>query len=68
VEFNRLNDIGDVTTDTTMQTLEGYIVEDISLKNKVSRLQEHFDDVDENGFIQLDDNLWIIGGSSDILP
>ena len=67
-EFNRLNDLGDVTTDTTIQTLEGYIVEDISLKNKVSRLQEHFDDVDENGFIQLDDNLWIIGGSSDILP
>ena len=40
----------------------------MGLKNKVSRLQEHFDDVDENGFIQLDDNLWIIGGSSDILP
>lgn len=66
-ERDRLEEISD-DPDVTTQALERYIVEDISLKNKVSILQEHFDDVDENGFIQLDDNLWIVGGSSDILP
>ena len=66
-ERDRLEEISD-DPDVTTQTLERYIVEDISLKNKVSILQEHFDDVDENGFIQLDDNLWFVGGSSDILP
>jgi hypothetical protein len=65
-ECDRLNDLDD-HPDTTMQTLEGYVVEDISLKNKVSRLQEHFGDVDENGLIQLDDNLWIDGVNSDIV-
>ena len=54
--------------DITTQTLEGYVVEDISLKDKVSRLQEHYDNVNEIGFIQVDDNLWIDGGNSDILP
>lgn len=54
--------------DVTTQTLEGYVVEDISLKNKVSRLQEHYDNVNEIGFIQVDDNLWFDGGNSDIFP
>ena len=66
-ERDRLENIGD-DPDVTTQTLEGYVVEDISLKNKVSRLQEHFDDVGENGLIQLDDNLWIDGRNSDIFP
>jgi hypothetical protein len=54
--------------DVTTQTLEGYIVESVGLKNKVARLQEHYDDVNEIGYIQVDDNLWIDGGNSDILP
>jgi hypothetical protein len=54
--------------DVTTQTLEGYVVEDISLKNKVSRLQEYYDNVNEAGFIQVDDNLWFDGGNSDIFP
>ena len=66
-ERDRLENIGD-DPDVTTQTLEGYVVEDISLKNKVSRLQEYFDDVGENGLIQLDDNLWIDGRNSDIFP
>jgi hypothetical protein len=54
--------------DATTQTLESYVVEDISLKNKVARLQEHYNNVNEIGFIQVDDNLWIDGGNSDIFP
>lgn len=54
--------------DVTTQTLEGYVIESIGLKNKVARLQEHYDNVNEIGYIQVDDNLWIDGGNSDLLP
>lgn len=64
-ERARLDDL-DSDPDTTMQTLEGYVVENIGLKNKVSRLQEHYDNVNEIGYIQVDDNLWIDGMNSDI--
>lgn len=66
-ERDRLEETSD-DPDVTTQTLEGYVIENIGLKNKVSRLQEHFDGVDENGLIQINDNFWIVGGSSDILP
>jgi len=54
--------------DATTQTLEGYVVEHIGLKDKVARLQEYYDNVNEIGFIQVDENLWIDGGNSDIFP
>lgn len=54
--------------DATTQDLEGYVLESIGLKNKVAHLQEYYDNVNEGGFIQVDDNLWIDGGNSDILP
>jgi hypothetical protein len=66
-ERDRLEDSND-DQDATTQTLEGYVIEHISLKNKVARLQEHYDNVNEIGYIQVDDNLWIDGGNSDILP
>lgn len=66
-ERDRLEETSD-DPDVTTQTLEGYIVESIGLKNKVARLQEYYDDVNEIGYIQVDDNLWIDGGNSDILP
>lgn len=66
-ERDRLEDNSD-DPDVTTQTLEGYVIESIGLKNKVSRLQEHYDNVNEIGYIQLDDNLWIDGGNSDLLP
>ncbi len=66
-ERDRLEDKSD-DPDVTTQTLEGYVLESIGLKNNVARLQEHYDDVNEIGFIQVDDNLWIDGGNSDIFP
>jgi len=66
-ERDRLEDNSD-DPDATTQTLEGYVVESVGLKNKVARLQEHYDNVNEIGEIQVDENLWISGGSSDILP
>lgn len=66
-ERDRLEDNSD-DPDATTQTLEGYVVESVGLKNKVARLQEHYDNVNEIGYIQVDDNLWIDGGNSDILP
>jgi len=66
-ERDRLADNSD-DPDATTQTLEGYVVESVGLKNKVARLQEHYDNVNEIGEIQVDENLWISGGSSDILP
>jgi len=67
-ECNRLNDIGDITRDTTIQTLEEYIIEDIGQKNKLAKLQEYFGGVDSDGMIQVGENLWIDGNNSDILP
>ena len=66
-ERERLEDNSD-DPDATTQTLEGYVVERVGLKNKVARLQEHYDNVNEIGYIQVDENLWIDGGNSDILP
>jgi hypothetical protein len=66
-ERDRLEETSD-DPDITTQTLEGYLIESIGLKNKVARLQEHFEDVGENGLIELDNNLWIDGGNSDIFP
>ena len=66
-ERDRLEETSD-DPDVTTQTLEGYVIESIGLKNKVARLQEHYDNVNEIGYIQVDDNLWIDGGNSDLLP
>ena len=65
-EWDRLDDLNN-DPDVTYQTLENYVLEDIGVKNKVARLQEHFDDVNEVGFIQIGDNMWIDGANSDIL-
>jgi len=66
-ERNRLEEKSN-DPDVTTQTLEEYVVEYVGLKDKVARLQEHYDNVNEIGFIQVDDNLWIDGGNSDIFP
>ena len=66
-ERDRLEETSD-DPDVTTQTLEGYVVESIGVKNKVARLQEYYDNVNEIGYIQVDDNLWIDGNNSDILP
>lgn len=66
-EYDRLNELDD-DVDVTFQTLEGYVLEDIGQKNQVAKLQEHYSNVNENGFVQIDDNLWIDGSNSDILP
>ena len=65
-ECSRLDDLDD-DPDVTYQTLENYVLEDTAKKNKVARLQEHFDNVNESGFIQIGDNMWIDGANSDIL-
>jgi len=66
-ECDRLEETNDDPNITT-QTLEGYVVESIGLKNKTARLQEHFDNVNEAGWIQIGDDLWIDGDNSDIFP
>ena len=66
-ERDRLEETSD-DPDITTQTLEGYVIESIGLKNKVARLQEHYENVNEIGYIQVDDNLWIDGGNSDLIP
>jgi len=66
-ELDRLEETNDDPNITT-QTLEGYVVESIGLKNKVARLQEHYDNVNEIGYIQVDDDFWIDGRNSDIFP
>lgn len=66
-ERARLEETSD-DPDVTTQALEGYVIESIGLKNKVARLQEHYDNVNEIGYIQVDDNLWIDGGNSDLIP
>jgi len=66
-ERHHLEELSD-DPDVTTQTLEGYVIESIGLKNKVARLQEHYENVNEIGYIQVDDNLWIDGGNSDLIP
>ena len=65
-ERDRLDDL-DSDPNTTMQTLEGYVVENIGAKNKVAQLQEYFEGVGENGRIQIGENTWIDGMNSDII-
>ena len=66
-ERARLEETSD-DPDVTTQALEGYVIESIGLKNKVACLQEHYDNVNEIGYIQVDDNLWIDGGNSNLIP
>jgi hypothetical protein len=70
VDYNERERLENATDDLdiTTQKLEGYVVEDISLKDKVARLQEHYDTVNEIGYIQVNDNLWIDGANSDLIP
>ena len=51
----------------TMQSHEGYIVEDIQRKDRTARLEEHFDNVSEDGMIDLGDGTFLDGYNSDIL-
>lgn len=64
-ERDRLSNL-DSTGRSTMQTLEGYVVEDIGAKNKVAQLQEYFESVGEDGTIQVGENTWIDGMNSDL--
>lgn len=64
-ERDRLEETSD-DPDITTQTLEGYVIESIGLKNKVARLQEHYENVNEIGYIQVGENLLIDGGNSDL--
>jgi hypothetical protein len=64
-ERDRLEETSD-DPDITTQTLEGYVIESIGLKNKVARLQEHYENVNEVGYVQVGENLWIDGGNSDL--
>ena len=51
----------------TMQSHEGYIVENIQRKDRTARLEEHFDNVSEDGMIDLGDGTFLDGYNSDIL-
>ena len=53
--------------DVTTQTLEGYNLEDIGLKNKVSRAQEHFENVSENGMVEISDGFFFDAVNSDLI-
>jgi hypothetical protein len=63
-EYDRLDALDD--DDKTMQTLEGYVVEDIGMKNKVARAQEYFNNVSEDGMVQVNENMWMDTSNSDI--
>jgi hypothetical protein len=63
-EYDRLDSLDD--DDKTMQTLEGYVIEDIGMKNKVARAQEHFNNVSEDGMVQVNENMWMDTSNSDI--
>ena len=51
----------------TMQSHEGYIVENIQRKDRTARLEEHFNNVSEDGMIDLGDGTFLDGYNSDIL-
>ena len=51
----------------TMQSYEGYVVESIQQKNRSARLKEHYDNVSEDGMIDLGDGTVLDGYNSDIL-
>ena len=51
----------------TMQSYEGYVVENIQQKNRAARLKEHYDNVSEDGMIDLGNGTFLDGSNSDIL-
>tara|TARA_Y100001963_G_C6604980_1_gene364329 strand:- start:137 stop:721 length:585 start_codon:yes stop_codon:yes gene_type:complete len=51
----------------TMQSYEGYVVENIQQKNRSARLKEHYDNVSEDGMIDLGNGTFLDGSNSDIL-
>ena len=59
---------GDDDLSTTMQTIENYKLENIGLKNKISKAQEYYDNVNEIGMVQVSENLWMDVSNSDIFP
>ena len=65
VDYDKYESIDD--DKDTMQSHEGYIVEDIQMKDRTARLKEHFDNVDENGMVDLGDGTLLDGYNSDIL-
>ena len=52
----------------SFQKMEGYVIEDIEGKNKISRIQEHFPyyNIDKNGMIELGNDVWLDGRNSDL--
>ena len=52
----------------SFQKMEGYVIEKIKCKNKISQIKEHFPDlnVDENGIIELGNDTWLDGSNSDL--
>ena len=65
VDYDKYESIDDDTD--TMQSHEGYIVENIQRKDRTARLEEHFDNVSEDGMIDLGDGTFLDGYNSDIL-
>ena len=65
VDHEIYDSIDDATD--TMQSHEGYIVENIQRKDRTARLEEHFDNVSEDGMIDLGDGTILDGYNSDIL-
>ena len=51
----------------TMQSYEGYVVENIQQKNRSARLKEHYDNVSEDCMIYLGNGTFLDGYNSDIL-
>ena len=52
----------------SFQKMEGYVIEDIESKNKISRIEEHFPyyNIDKNGMIELGNDVWLDGRNSDL--
>tara|TARA_X000000368_G_scaffold375933_1_gene328655 strand:- start:456 stop:1028 length:573 start_codon:yes stop_codon:yes gene_type:complete len=65
VDYEKYSSIDDDTD--TMQSHEGYIIEDIQMKDRSARLKEHFDNVSEDGMIDLGNGTFLDGYNSDIL-
>jgi hypothetical protein len=63
-ELDRIID-GDDDSDATMQTIEKYKLENIGLENKISKVQEYHDNVNEIGMVQVSENLWMDLSNSD---
>ena len=65
VDFEKYDSIDEDSN--TMQSHEGYIVENIQRKDRSARLKEHFNNVSEDGMIDLGDGTVLDGYNSDIL-